>query len=154
MALIEWSREMSVGIMELDEDHQVLIGIINDLAELQGAEASAQALRATFEHLKHYAEFHFAREEAVMRSASYPVLSDHQVEHRDFESRMRDLSRRLERDPNRSALEINYELLHYLKNWLQHHILVIDKDYRPHVEGNLQAERTAKEFKASHHWWS
>ena len=107
MALIEWSRAMSVGITELDEDHQVLIRIINDLADLQDTKADAQALRASFEHLKHYAEFHFAREEAVMRSVHYAVLGDHQVEHRNFEGQMRDLSSRLEHDPERSAIEIN-----------------------------------------------
>ena len=153
MALIEWTKEMSVGLAELDEDHRTLIRIINDLADQQ-SNGDAKSLQTTFERLKHYAEFHFAREESVMRAAGYNVVQNHQGEHRAFEGKMRALSQRLEENPQTAIGEINRDLLEYLKKWLQHHILVIDMDYKGTVSQNPQAIRAAKEFKASHLLWS
>ena len=153
MAFMQWTHDMSVGVPELDDDHRVLISVINELAENRGQEDKVSVLRGCFSHLRSYAEFHFAREEAVMRTVGYGALEEHQVEHRAFEAKMRELGTRLDSDPDEAIGEINAKLLAYLRGWLQHHILVIDMGYRPLVEGKPEASEAASRFKGSHHWW-
>ena len=48
---------------------------------------------------------------------------------------------------------INKDLLGYLKDWLTHHILVVDMGYRPLVEGNDKARAAAQGFKGSQAWY-
>ncbi len=154
MVFMEWKPEMSVGVPEIDEDHRVLISVINELAEMKGREDRASQLQGCFSHLRSYAEFHFSREEAMMRTAGYPALDGHQAEHRAFEAKMAELSETLEGDNGKAAAAgVNEKLLSYLKNWLQHHIMVVDKAYVPSVEDNREARAVARQFKASHHWW-
>lgn len=154
MAFMEWESEMSVGVPEIDEDHRVLISVINELAEIQGREDRVSQLLGCFSHLKSYAEFHFSREEAMMRTAGFLALDGHQAEHRAFEAKMTELSETLEGDDGKAAAAtVNEKLLSYLKNWLQHHILVVDKAYAPSVQESREALAVARKFKASHHWW-
>ncbi len=154
MAFMEWKPEMSVGVPEIDDDHRVLIAVINELAEIQGREDRVSELRGCFSHLKSYAEFHFSREEAMMRTAGFPALDGHQAEHRAFEAKMAELQETLEGDDGKAAVSaVNEKLLSYLKNWLQHHILVIDQAYAPSVQESREALEVAHKFKASHHWW-
>ena len=153
MAFMTWTPDMSVGLAELDEDHQVLIRVINELAENQGRSDRVSVLKGCFNHLRHYAEYHFAREEAVLRSVGYRSLGDHHKEHAAFSDTMRDLAVRFDERPEEVVGEVNKELLSYLRGWLQHHILVVDMDYKPVVGENHEAAAVAKQFKGSHHWW-
>jgi hemerythrin-like metal-binding protein len=84
MAYMQWKPEMSVGMEELDEDHRFLIKVINRLAENSAGDGNAEAVGECLASLRNYAEFHFAREEGVMRACGYSTLSEHQDEHRAF----------------------------------------------------------------------
>jgi hemerythrin len=154
MVFMQWAPEMSVGLKQLDEDHRYLIKVINDLAENSGEGAQVDVLRQSLRSLLRYAEFHFAREEGVMRACGYETLSAHQDEHRSFTEKMTAISHDFDDDPAAAAAEINETLLDYLKSWLTHHILTIDMGYKPLVENNRKAEEAAKQFKASETWWS
>ena len=157
MAFMQWAPEMSVGLNQLDEDHRYLIKIINDLANNAGRGAAspgqAEVLRQSLRSLLRYAEFHFAREEGVMRACGYETLQGHRDEHRAFTDKMTALSKRFEDDPEAASTEINSDLLDYLKTWLNHHIMTVDMGYKPLVEHNRKAEVAARQFKASETWW-
>ena len=154
MTFMQWSPEMSVGLSELDEDHRYLIKIINDLSDaIEVAEKSKDAsiLRQSLRCLQRYAEFHFAREEAVMRACDYAPLSRHQEEHSDVDDKMAALANRL--DDDSAAAAVNAELLDYLKDWLIHHIMIVDMSYKDLVQDNAPAAAAAREFKGSETWW-
>jgi len=156
MAFMQWSPNMSVGLSELDEDHRYLIKIINDLADAIGAASGkvrSDVLRQSLRGLQRYAEFHFAREEGVMRACGYAPLGRHQEEHRDFTEKMTALSKSFDDDDGAAPAEINEELLDYLKDWLTHHILIVDMSYKPLVQDNEKAQAAARQFKASETWW-
>jgi hemerythrin-like metal-binding protein len=153
MVFMQWAPEMSVGLSQLDEDHRYLIKVINDLAENSGKGGRVDLLRQSLRSLLRYAEFHFAREEGVMRACGYDALAAHQGEHRSFTDKMTALSHGFDEDPAAAAAKINDELLDYLKSWLIHHIMTIDMSYKPLVENNRKAEEAARRFKASETWW-
>ncbi|MCG8594156.1 MAG: bacteriohemerythrin [Kiloniellales bacterium] len=149
MAFMEWTPEMSVGLAELDDDHKMLVRVINQLATNTG---QAGALRQCIFALMRYAEFHFAREEHVMQACGFTALPEHKLEHEDFTAQIQALAKRFEEDPEAAAPEINEKLLDYLKNWLTHHILIVDMAYRPLVEDKPEARRAAQAFKAAELW--
>jgi len=153
MAYMQWKPEMSVGLEELDEDHRFLIKVINRLAENSANDSDVEAVGECLASLRNYAEFHFAREEGVMRACGYSTLSEHQDEHRAFSSQITAVTRRFEEREPGAGTVVNEELLNYLKDWLTHHILVVDMGYRPLVEGNAKAQAAARGFKGSQLWY-
>jgi len=152
VAFMEWTPEMSVGLDELDDDHKTLVRVINQLANNAGQAGQAGALRQCIFALMRYAEFHFAREEHVLKTCGFQELPEHKVEHEDFTAQIQALAQRFEDDPEAAAPEINEQLLDYLKNWLTHHILIVDMAYRPLVEGKAEARSAAQAFKAAELW--
>ena len=154
MALMTWTTAMSVGVPELDSDHRTLIRIINQLAESSEGEEAAKTVRQCLFSLLRYAEFHFAREEKVLTACHYPAMEHHKGEHRAFTAHMQDLAKRLDREEQPAAEVVNEELLTYLKDWLNHHILIEDMSYRKLAQANPAALRAAKEFRASEIWWT
>jgi hemerythrin-like metal-binding protein len=149
-----WTSAMSVGLPELDEDHRVLIRIINQLAESQKNEDHVSVLRQSLYSLLRYAEFHFAREEKVLAVCEFPGMTHHKGEHRAFTEHMRKLAAALDDDELPAVEIVNQELLTYLRDWLNHHILIEDMSYRKLVELNSAARDAAKNFRASEIWWT
>lgn len=152
MAYMEWTKAMSVGLPELDGDHKTLVRVINQLAENAGQEGRSGELRQCIFALMRYAEFHFAREEQVMKACGFPELPEHKLEHDDFTAQIQSLAERFEADAEAVAGEVNDQLLEYLKNWLMHHIMIVDMAYRPFIEGKAEARDAAQQFRAAELW--
>lgn len=155
MATIKWTQKMSVGVPELDDDHQGLLAVINELAAQSEGDADAAAMRRTVNWLLRYAQTHFAREHAVMTSCGFPMLSAHIDEHRRFVERVQQAIAALDSDPKGAAADIRDNLLSYLQRWWRQHILREDMKYRPFAEQNLRhARRAAQEVRGYEIWWT
>lgn len=76
MAVLEWSRELDVGVAFMDHDHVEAAAMINDLARLAGADRIA-LLEKFIAHCRE----HFAREEAMMKDVGFFALGCHAGEH-------------------------------------------------------------------------
>ena len=147
---IEWNTDMSVGMVELDDDHKGLIAIINRLGEAAGGDERArQTLNPAFRALKQYMRVHFAREEEAMRAAGYAAFDDHRTRHKDFIEEIGDMADRFESGSNGEILE---DLAVYLRDWLINHILVEDMAYRSYMVGNDKAKKACQNFSALDMW--
>lgn len=134
---------MSVGEPHLDSDHRALIALINRLHDqLEWGEPRA-SLDDVFESLIAYIAHHFAREEDVMAAAGAPAQDKHKGEHQSFSQDMRYIR---DRYINGGDGGIGTELLDFLKNWLNHHILIQDMAYKPYVQDNPRASDAARRF--------
>jgi hemerythrin len=126
--LLEWTEDLSVGIQEIDEQHKVLVGLLNELDEAihqkKGREVSGEILN----RLVDYTKIHFAVEESLMRILHYPDYDDHKHHHEELLHQVLDLQ---EKYINGGA-NITMALLHFLKSWLSEHIIKSDKLYTPH----------------------
>ena len=140
MPYYQWTDSMSVGVPLLDEDHKVLIQLINRLHDGLVADAEPVALNEILDRLVAYIEFHFTREEKVMEACRYPGAGAHHEQHEGFTQYIYDLRDRSAREGDQV---ITKELLEYLKNWLNHHILIQDMAYKPYVENNAFADKAA-----------
>lgn len=144
MAFIKWSAAMSVGVSRLDRDHRILIGLINRLDEASaGDDNAAQLMAEVLDVLVSYTIFHFSREEAVMEACGYPALGHHHEEHVALTQEVMDWQKRFRVD---AESVVPMDMLHFLKGWLNHHILLQDMAYRPFVEGNPAANTVAEAY--------
>ncbi|CAO3413693.1 bacteriohemerythrin [Azospirillum endophyticum] len=80
MEPIQWSRWMSVGNDALDEDHRVLIAIVNRLYDEAGRQ-DPTLIEAVLGELIAYTRHHFAEEEAQMLRLNYPTFAAHKALH-------------------------------------------------------------------------
>ena len=140
MAYFEWHEGMSVGAHLIDSDHRALISIINELHEMLEGEGAVdhQLLARHFKELVTYTQYHFSREESMLRAVNYAQLSGHAKFHGSFTQFVYDMRNRLARSVERSDIE---EVMAYLKRWLNHHILVEDAAYNPFIVDNFSAVR-------------
>ncbi len=122
---IEWSDELSVGIEEIDEQHKILVGLVNKMHDAiqnrQGNDVVAEILSS----LAEYTRIHFAVEESLMRILHYPVYEDHRKTHEALELQLHDLETKMKA----GSASIGFELMHFLKLWLTKHIMEDDKSY-------------------------
>ncbi|PKU22642.1 bacteriohemerythrin [Telmatospirillum siberiense] len=121
-----WNVEYFLGIPEMDAEHCRIIEMINRLDDARGrADALPTAWRIVNE-LADYIALHFTHEESLMERSGYADLPSHREAHRAFEERVEDLR-------SRANLE-NGEVRALLQQWLEEHILKIDRAYVPHVQ--------------------
>lgn len=154
MASIVWTRRMSVGVPELDDDHKGLLAVINELEAHAAGDAGDEAVRRSLNWLLRYAQTHFAREQAVLASCNFPLLGEHIDEHRDFVYWMREAIAAFDDNPACPADETREVLVVYLENWWRHHILAEDRKYKRFVEQNpFRSSRAAREVKGYEIWW-
>ena len=139
---IEWQDEYSVGVKELDEQHQHLLNIINTLLKEQRDEYNAVKLSEAISSLIHYAYVHFATEERYLAQTQFPDLKKHILEHVDFIMKTLELSFKVKKGSKDNRLE----LLRYLKSWFSSHVLGVDRLYIPFLGANKESPQQAAEY--------
>ena len=125
---IEWSDAMSVGNDDLDLDHQQLIEIINRLW-VANSMGNRQIIEFVLDDLVNYTEFHFAREEQMLKQVGFGDMERHISIHQGICRRLDEI--RWEyfqglRD------ELRNGLLQFVTVWLNKHILEEDMQYSRH----------------------
>jgi len=129
---IKWQAEYSVGVKELDEQHQNMLNIINSLLIDQQDEYDAIKLSETISSLIHHAYIHFATEERYLAQTNYPDIKSHVLDHVGFIMRTLELSLKVKEGTKDSRLD----LLKYLEKWYSLHVLGIDRLYIPILKAN------------------
>ena len=95
----EWREEYSVGVEDIDKEHQRLFQIINKLFAFREEEKDSQWLgQEGIKYFKGHAMKHFADEESYMESIGHPELERHRAIHQGFrENTLPALEQELER---------------------------------------------------------
>jgi hemerythrin len=126
---VEWSDELSVGIEEIDEQHKVLVNLVNRLFdETVVHQAGTSAVMEEILHeLIEYTVIHFAVEESLFRIFHYPATETHTRHHDELKAQVLDIQKKVKQ----GEASLNTELLMFLKRWLTNHILQEDKLYAP-----------------------
>ena len=125
---VEWTDALSVGIQEIDEQHKILIGLINRLFdETVVNQASAEVTEEVLRELVEYTVVHFAVEESLFRIFDYPAIEAHMNLHTDLKTLVLDLQKKIKQ----GETVVNSDLLMFLRKWLTNHILKEDKLYAP-----------------------
>jgi hemerythrin-like metal-binding protein len=123
MALLEWTETYSVGVSSINEQHKRLIALINQLHEAMSAGAGKEMMGNVLRELVDYTVYHFGTEEKLFTEHAYPQFAAHLAEHEKFKQTIEILQR--EYAANR--LGISIDTMKFLKEWLNDHILKVDK---------------------------
>jgi hemerythrin-like metal-binding protein len=130
-ATIEWTAAMETGVAEIDEQHRLLVDILNRAITRMCESDNARQFDAITKDLLGYAIFHFETEEELMRQHAYADAdaAQHRLAHRAFSARVAELRAGL----GQGAASSREALLHFLRDWLNAHILGTDKDVADHI---------------------
>lgn len=127
MALINWNSSLSVNIAEIDNQHQKLVGMINDLNEAMRQGKGKTVLGQIINGLIGYVGTHFKTEEKYFEQFGYPETDLHKKEHQEFTSKVGDFKKGFEG----GQMGLSIEVMNFLSDWLQSHIKIVDKKYAP-----------------------
>ena len=126
---ISWSEDLSIDDGPIDQDHQRLIGLINQINAAARADAEQEHIGTILCELADYSSFHFAREETLMTAIGYQNRTNHIEQHNNFIESLSDLIAAFER----GAL-ITSEILDFVVTWLILHVRVSDRDFGYHLK--------------------
>jgi hemerythrin len=131
--LVKWSPTLSVGIKLIDDQHQELLRITNDLFNhCVGDEESEKAyLRKVIQGVVDYIKVHFSTEEKLLLQTNYPDYKNHKQEHDTFVLTVVEQVRNI-KDRKFSLVTFT----RYLKDWILTHIAVSDKKYAEYFRKN------------------
>jgi hemerythrin-like metal-binding protein len=124
MPLFIWKPSYEVGIAEIDHDHRMLVGMINELYEAMKEGRGYELINQTMEQLLAYVARHFATEESFMRASGYLALEYHEQEHRRFTTMLMEMDQRRRQGHAPSSVE----MMTFLCDWLRDHVTSVDKD--------------------------
>jgi len=130
MPLMVWNDKLSVGVAVIDEEHEKLISMINELHDaIQGGHGK-DSLGKILDGLIVYTATHFAHEEKLFADTGYPAAAAHKKAHDDLRKQVLDVQEKYKAGAS-GALSL--EVMNFLKNWLITHIQGSDKKYGPHL---------------------
>lgn len=125
MGLIKWDDSFSVKVTEIDQQHQKLILMINDLNDAMKQGKGKEILGKIVNELATYATTHFKTEEKYFDQFAYPDTSTHKKTHAAFVQNVSDFKRGFDN----GKLSLSIEVMNFLGDWLQNHIKGTDKKY-------------------------
>ncbi|MCG7949390.1 MAG: bacteriohemerythrin [Candidatus Thiodiazotropha taylori] len=125
MALMQWIDEKySTKVDVCDTQHKELFNRVNALNDAVSTGAR-QEIGTTLDNLIDYVVVHFETEERLMEERGYKGLDAHKEEHKQLVQTCADLQKKF----HAGEAEIEDGTMVFIKNWLDHHIPVIDKSY-------------------------
>ena len=129
MPLIEWNDAFSVGIQKIDEQHKKFFSITNLLFDSMRGAQDRDVVGSVLKELQQYVVYHFKAEESLMKMYNYPNMNAHKQEH---DGAIHTVNK-LVLDYERGVQTVDIELLKFLSDWIQSHILQVDRKYIPYV---------------------
>jgi hemerythrin-like metal-binding protein len=124
-----WKNRYSVGIDSIDQQHKMLIALINHLQTAIEYETGEKFERAALDELVDYTKTHFTYEEGLMRDNDYPDFEAHKAQHEKMFKKVEEVLAGYEEDHD-AAMSNAVE---YLKVWLIKHVNGTDKKYSSYL---------------------
>lgn len=123
--MIEWSDSLSVGVKQIDAQHQKLIKLIHDLNDAMKVGKGKEVIGKIIKELVDYTVVHFKQEEAYFAKFNYAEKETHIAEHLKFIAEVS----KFQKDFTEGRLGLSLTVMNFLSNWLNKHIMGTDKKY-------------------------
>jgi len=131
MALIEWKDDYSVSVKRFDGEHKKLFSFLNELNDAMAKGQGRFVIQNVLHQLLDYTRQHFAAEEVAMRSVAFAGLASHIAEHRELTAKVEKFSA----EYSKGDTSITIDVLYFLRDWLDHHIISTDRKYKEALAG-------------------
>lgn len=120
--LIHWDQKYTVHVDAIDQQHQKLFDIVNEL--IGRYEENEKKCYDIIEQLVDFLAEHFRVERRLMLEINYPAFAAHMQQHDNFMNKMEEFIKAC-----RSGENITAEMLAFLENWIFTHTTNVDTKY-------------------------
>jgi hemerythrin len=131
MSLFVWDSKYSVNIREIDQQHQKLFALFNQLYEAMQEGHGNDVVGKVLTGVLDYTAYHFAFEEKLFRQYGYADEAAHRAEHAKLTEQAKTLVQKL----HAGQAHVTMATLKFLCDWLNNHILGSDKKFAPFLIG-------------------
>ena len=124
--IFPWNENFETGLAVVDEQHRILIALLNKLVAHLAYQSDVPTLNAIFEELRQYTATHFSDEETIWQEhfSDDAWLKWHRHAHHDF---IDEVIRLKNEEGIKSLDEVIGDIVKFLTHWLSFHILESDK---------------------------
>ncbi|RPH94172.1 hypothetical protein EHM69_08050 [candidate division KSB1 bacterium] len=122
---VHWTPELSTGLDWQDEQHQQIIGKIDELLESMNRNEARNVIASLFEFLESYTVQHFAAEESYLQRKRCTGFAPHRAQHLEFIARMREMERVFNKQG--ASTYVVMQVQRWLRDWVLDHISQVDK---------------------------
>lgn len=130
--MIQWSDSLSVGVKQIDIQHQKLIKLVHDLNDAMKVGKGKDVIGKIIKELVDYTVVHFRQEEGYFAKFGYAETEQHMAEHKAFVAEVT----KFQKDFNDGRLGLSLNVMNFLSNWLNKHIMGTDKKYSDFFAAN------------------
>jgi hemerythrin len=120
-----WDDKYSVGVEEIDKQHQHMFNTINNLLDVISTNSPKEKLDEVISGLVEYKKYHFETEEKYFREFDYEGREEHEAKHNEFTKNF--LALRAQYPENN--IEFAFKLIDFLEDWLIDHLITMDQKY-------------------------
>jgi len=147
--IFPWSNNFTTGIAVLDQQHQILVALLNQLASHFASESNDALLQEVLNELTDYTVYHFQYEEKLWASVlpDDDLTREHQATHHQFIASIQSFRQHTDCDSI-------HKLLAFLTHWLSFHILDTDRYMASivlHVQEGMSLQEAKETAKACVH---
>lgn len=122
---IEWTEDLAVGSLEIDNQHKELFKMINQMLEACTQGKGKDTLNEIIGFLERYVVTHFSTEENLMKQYDYPDYLNHKRHHEQFIRSFMELKNELAITGPGTHIVIMTNRT--VVNWLNSHIRNVDR---------------------------
>ncbi len=123
--LIENSPDLLTSLNEIDEQHERIIGLINQLYEAFIGEKSKKEIKELIKNMSDYISYHFTTEERYFKQFGYENATYHTQEHKLFMDKLNKFRKDYQAG---NPVEVE-DLMLFMKQWIVSHFGESDQDF-------------------------
>lgn len=127
MFSFSWKSRYSVGVKDLDRQHQAIMDGLNELHEEMLRGNVNEAVAPLINQLVSLAREHFATEEGLMESTQFPGLTEHRAKHKALSLKVEEFVAR----HNNGDLAAYSQFMYFVRDWMTKHMEKEDREYVP-----------------------
>lgn len=127
--MFQWKEDFSCNVKSIDDQHKTLFKIGSKLYSIyslnDGFDHYDEIMEVLYE-LKEYTIYHFRYEEELLKKYGYKNLEAHIKQHNAFVDEIISFENE---DIDDKQKRITMDMLVFVSNWIENHILKTDKGY-------------------------
>lgn len=122
---LQWTDDLSVGVVEIDNQHKELFLRVNNLLDAMKQGRGKEEISGLIKFLGDYTIMHFGLEEEYMLRHEYPDYASHKLKHMHFTEEFSQARTAFETEGATPDLVVRISML--LTGWWIAHIRGVDK---------------------------
>lgn len=131
-----WTEKYTVGVKEIDQQHQHFFEIANDIIEIAEREdVPVSELLFKITNLTNYAVYHLLTEENIFKRYIYPDAPAHISAHNAYREKMKEFVAEVEKE-GIDTKKLAIDIAQFAGDWLSNHIIVMDQKYTGFMREN------------------